>query len=305
MSVHVRKLARVTRRAPSVRCRRRDRPAALRALLEGVDRAALVDDDPVALVHRYRDPHDQEVAGLLVAALAYGRVRSIKDAAERALARLGPRPAQSLERGGPAALEGFVYRFQRGEDLPRFLGAIGALRARHGSLAAAFASSTDPDEPDLAGAAARFVGALRAEMRAFDPGRPLSNGLRYLVPDPGSGGAAKRLWLYLRWMIRRADGLDPGTWARLRPDLRPAGLLVPLDTHLARIARYLELTRRRADDLITAREITTALAAVDPDDPVRFDMALCHLGISGACPPALDLARCGPCVLSPTCGRRR
>ena len=270
---------------------------ALEGLLLEADRPALVRNDPVELVRRYRDPHDQEVAGLLVAGLAYGRVSSIRDRAGAALDALGPRPSVAIASAeGLAALEGFVYRFQRGDDLPRFARAMATLRQRHGSLAAAFALGVRPEAPDHADAAARFV----AELRDAFGGTP-SYGLRYLLPDPASGGAAKRLFLYLRWMIRPEDGLDLGAWPALVPELRPAGLILPLDTHISRIGRYLGLSDRNADDLRTAREMTATLRALDPEDPVRYDMALCHLGISGRCPRALDADKCRVCTIAQVC----
>lgn len=287
------------RSPPKARARRRALGPRLDALVAQVDRAALVAGDPVELVHRYPDPHDQEVAGLVVAALAYGRVASIRAAAEAALGPLGARPAEALAGGAGEALDGFVYRFQRGDDLPRFLGAVAAVRRRHGSLGAAFEARLEPGAADVASAATAWVAELRAEMG------PLTYGLRYLIPDPGTGGAAKRLWLYLRWMVRGPDGLDLGAWRALAPRVPPSGLVVPLDTHVARIARYLGLTARRTNDLAAARAITRALARLDPDDPVRYDMALCHLGISGSCPRRLDLAACARCPVASACGRRR
>ncbi|MEO1227412.1 MAG: TIGR02757 family protein [Myxococcota bacterium] len=282
--------------------RRRPRSArelreALDGLLARVNPEALVAEDPVSLVHRYPDPHDQEVAGLVVAGLAYGRVASIRDKAREALDRLGARPARSVDRGEVTALRGFVYRFQRGEDLVRLATAIGALRARHGSLGQAFSELRRPEDLDHADTASRWVGALR---EAMNP--PLTYGARYLLPDPGSGGASKRLLLYLRWMIRGPDGLDLGAWGRaLAPSLRPDRLVIPIDTHISRLARYLGLTERRADDLTTAREITTGLARLCAEDPIRYDMALCHLGISGACPRELEPAKCGACPLWDVC----
>lgn len=282
---------------------RRARPRAevrtqLEALLGSVDRQALVAEDPLALVQAYEDPHDQEVAGLVVASLAYGRVASITAIAGKVLSRLGSSPARAADEGQVEALDGLVYRFQRGRDLPNFVAALGVLRRRHGSLARAFADVRTSADADLADTAARFVAAVRAEQAESGE---LSYGARYLLPDPASGGAAKRLLLYLRWMIRPADGLDLGTWAQLGAGLPPSGLVIPLDTHIARVARYLGFTRRAADDLRTAREITGALAKLDPEDPVRYDMALCHLGISGACPRRLDLDKCAVCPLREVC----
>lgn len=267
----------------------------LDAFLSATDAARLVERDPVELVRAYDDADDQEVAGLLVAALAYGRAGVVRDKAGALLRRLGRSPARAIGSArSRARMQGFVYRFQRGDDLPRFAEAIHRVRRSHGSLRQAFAASVAPDAPDFGDAMGAFAGALRAGWGP-DP----SYGLAYLVPTTADGGAAKRLALYLRWMIRPADGVDLGTWAG--PDLPPGRLLAPLDTHLARIARYIGLTDRRTTDLATAREISAALRQLDPADPLKYEMALCHLGISGACPARRDPEACAACGIEPVC----
>ena len=275
----------------------------LRAVLDRFvadsDAAALAARDPVELVRLYTHPHDQEVAGLIVASLAYGRVASIKRSAGGLLERLGASPARSVDTGRAAKVaDGFVYRFQRGSDLPRFLRALQRVRARHGSLAEAFAHGVRADEDDYVPAMDRFSSLLHGELGP----RP-SYGLRYLVPRAvASGGAAKRLCLYLRWMIRPAGPQDLGAWQRLAPgQVDPARLVVPLDTHIERIARYIGLTERRTPNMRTAREITAALRRLRPDDPLYYDIALCHLGISGSCPRARNPELCRGCPIRAAC----
>jgi uncharacterized protein (TIGR02757 family) len=100
----------------------------------------------------------------------------------------------------------------------------------------------------------------------------------YFWARPSTGSACKRINLFLRWMVRR-DAIDPGGWTAI-----PARqLVVPLDTHTIRTGRCLRLTRRTTPGWKMAVEITNALRNLDPDDPVRYDFALCHLGMMGAC----------------------
>jgi uncharacterized protein (TIGR02757 family) len=258
------------------------------------DKEALVRGDPVELVHRYSDPEDQEVAGLLVAMLAYGRVASIKAKASRALELLGKNPARAIaDQKKTRALSGFIYRFQSGEDVPRFLGAIARVRQQYGSLASAFAAGTDARDPHYALAMDRFTARLTAAVDG-----PLTGGLRFLLP----GGAAKRLALYLRWMVRDADGVDLGAF----PALQPGGadkskLIIPLDTHIERIGRYLGLTDRKGGGQKTAIDITTTLQRLCPADPLVYDLALCHLGISGLCPRRRDVELCADCQIKSVC----
>jgi hypothetical protein len=131
---------------------------------------------------------------------------------------------------------------------------------------------------------------------------PRDSPVRFFFPDPASGSACKRWNLYLRWMVRK-DALDFGLW----PGIPASRLVIPTDTHVHRVARRLGLTRRKAADWKTAREITDRLARFDPEDPVRYDYALCRIGEEGICRPELALSRCGECPLGPACptGRRR
>jgi uncharacterized protein (TIGR02757 family) len=107
----------------------------------------------------------------------------------------------------------------------------------------------------------------------------------------------KRVNLFLRWMIRPDDGIDLGLWE----PVRPAQLVIPLDTHVSRISRYLGLTDRRTVDWKMAVEVTRTLRGLDGDDPVRFDFALSRLGILDLCPRRVDPERCRACSLVSVC----
>ena len=102
--------------------------------------------------------------------------------------------------------------------------------------------------------------------------------------------------LYARWMIRSADGVDLGLWP-----ISPSALLIPVDTHIHRISRNLGLTKRRTASWATAEEITAELRKFDPEDPVKYDFALCHLGVSRDCPSRPLLIKCENCVLQDVC----
>ncbi len=276
--------------APSARDRQlADR---LEALLATQDRGRTRETDPVGFVHRYEDDADREVVGLVASSLAFGNVSSVRRSVARALGALGPHPARTIARGRPELerrLDGFVHRVYRGPHLAAMLRGAARLRRRHGSLGAAFGRAVK-EEGSLRGGLARFADALR--------GQDAPRGLRHLVPNPRAGSACKRLLLYLRWMVRPADGVDLGLW-----DFSPARLIIPVDTHIHRIARNLGLTARTDASWTTAEEITEALRRLDPNDPVRFDFALCHLGVARDCPSRRDEAKCRRCVLRPVCLR--
>lgn len=283
--------------------------AALRPLLARLDatldRASRLAADPVELPRRYASPHDQEVAGLLAACLAYGRADLFKPILVRLLEQLGPSPAAAVEAFAAApsasAVGWFRYRFNQPADLAALLAAIGHLRRQHGSIGDRFSAlfaASGGGPPALRPALAAFA----AELREAPPVAPLlggrgGRGLRHLLPDAAGPGAAKRWNLFLRWMVRGPDAVDLGAWR----GVPRSALVVPLDTHVHRVARRLGLTRRADAGWRTAEEITAALRLVDPEDPVRYDFAICHLGMSGACPARLTPAHCAACPLVSAC----
>lgn len=242
--------------------------------------------DPVRFPRRYLDPRDSEAAALLAALFAYGNVTSMGDFLERLLAGLGPSPYRALTHG-PLPGRAPFYRFQTAAEVARLLRGVGSVLRRHGSVEAAFCSVEGDPEAGLENLAL----LLRKEVR------PLTPGLAHLLPLPSAGSACKRWWLFLRWVVRPDDGLDLGLWTCVKP----AELRVPVDTHLARIAYALGLTRRRTPDRAFSIEVTASLARFCPEDPTRYDFAIAHLGISRACRGRLVEEVCAACSLRPHC----
>jgi uncharacterized protein (TIGR02757 family) len=226
--------------------------------------------------------------------MAFGRVNAFLAVIETLLGRLGARPAATLasldDTGRAEAARGLVHRFVGPPQLAGLLAGLGRLARDEGGLKPSFLAGFRAGGDVVAGLAS-LAGAVR-RAAGPDPG--------FLVASVGPANPAKRLNLFLRWMVR-ADGLDLGDWL----EVPPAALLVPLDVHVFRIAQLLGLLppRRSGPRLADARALTEALAGFDPDDPVRFDLALSHLGISGACKGRLDRA-CVDCPLGPVCRAR-
>lgn len=242
--------------------------------------------------------------GLIVSAFAYGNVKSILATSQRALSYLGPRPAQTLASFDPRTdtrrLRAFYHRFNTSRDLAVFFWMIRRLLEDHGSLENAFLSGLSPDATDTGRAIDRFTGAmLGSGYERFYPSGELKRriGVRFLLPSPCDGSACKRINLYLRWMVRPSDGVDCGIWTRVRADQ----LVIPLDTHIARISAYIGLTDLKTPGWPMALDITRALRDLDPADPLRYDFALCHLGIAGDCPRKRDLRKCFACPIKAIC----
>jgi uncharacterized protein (TIGR02757 family) len=275
---------------------------ALEALLARTDAAARVRGDPVELPHRYSDPQDIEVAALLSAALAYGRVDLFKPKLTALLQALGRSPARLAREASAAELlnriKDFEYRMTGPEDVACLLQGAGAMLRRHGSLGAGFTLHFKRLGSSVQNALGAFVDELCSEdFTSLTGQRGPTRRLKHLLPHPSRGSACKRLNLFLRWMIRGPDGVDFGLWR----EIPTAALVMPLDTHVHRIGQFIGLTKRTDLSWRTAEDITRRLRVLDPADPVRFDFAISHLGISGACAARRDELRCAGCPLKPIC----
>jgi uncharacterized protein (TIGR02757 family) len=256
--------------------------AALDRLVAAFARATHV-DDPVRLLSRYPDPADREVAAFLAAGLAFGRVRSVINSVESVLAVMGPAPAAFVRRFSIARdgrrLRPLVHRWSRGEDLIALVLVLQRMLCDAGSIEQFFARGLDPDAPDVEAALESFaVRACAIDVSAAYGPAAGRRGVTYFFPRPGAGSACKRLNLFLRWMVRR-DAVDPGGWSAIRP----SQLIVPLDVHVIRVGRCLRLTRYQSPGWRMATDITASLRRLDPGDPVKYDFALCHLGMMGEC----------------------
>lgn len=268
------------------------------------DRAWL-SPDPLEFLHRYDDPRDVEVFGFYAAGLAYGRVELIRRALDELARRLGPHPARFVRDFSPrrdaARFRGFVHRFHTGKDIALLTELLHHALLEEETLGDWFARGDDPAASDIAPGLTDFCARMlgRTGLELTRGGRvPATAPVRYFFSSPAGGSACKRLNLYLRWMVRHdRHGLDFGLWRRVSP----ARLVIPLDTHIARIATNLGLTTRRTPDWRMALEITAALRRFDPEDPVKYDFALCRLGILELCPRRRDPAKCAACHIQPVC----
>jgi uncharacterized protein (TIGR02757 family) len=253
------------------------------------------DNDPVGIVHRYKEPLDRELVALLASALAFGNVKALRAKIEDALARIGPEVALAADdaEGLTERLRGWKHRVYRDEDLTRLL--LGARRVQRagGSLGAVLARDL-AEAGDLRAALSAWTGRIRREGGLdAETGR---RGGAHILADPGKGSAVKRLMLLLRWMSRPADGVDLGQWP-----IPTSALLIPVDTHIHKLGRNLDLTRRKDVSWKTAEEITASLRRFDAEDPVKYDFSLCHLGMLQHCPSRRDPARCEGCGVKSVC----
>lgn len=273
---------------------------ALRDALETLTaRYRTPDGDPVSFPRRYEDPGDKEAAGFIASSLAFGNAKAFDKTVGKILSVMGPSPYGFLLRFSPGR-DGRMFlplghRWVKGRDIIALLSALKTALKKHGSLKALFLKGFSRTHQDVGTALARFVDRLRE----YRSGRGRTGHGSFFFPTPLNGSACKRMNLFLRWMVRHEDGLDMGLW----PEVPASRLIAPLDTHVYRLSVYLGWTRRKTKDWKTALEITGALRGMNPEDPLKYDFALCHHGMeycSGQGPE-----RCPPCPLRRLCGEEK
>lgn len=239
--------------------------------LEGLfDRSCLA-TDPVCHVHRYADPRDQEMAGLVSALLSFGNVKSIQASLQRVLGRMGPHPAEFVAgfRDRPGICDGLGHRWVRGEDLRLLFQVLHEILKAHDTVEQWFAQGNVED--DVSG----LLDRVSRDVQSLVPRSQSSRGFRCFFPTPQDGSPCKRLNMYLRWMVRPPDGIDLGLWSRIRS----SQLIVPLDTHVYRFGMKYRLSRLKTASWDFAADVTSFLKKLDPNDPVKYDFAICHYGM--------------------------
>lgn len=250
--------------------------------------------DPITFPLRYPGLLDREIVALVAASFAFGRVAAIIKIVKQVLAPLGPSPAFTLQSTGPVELgrlyPTFRYRFVSHEGLIAFLSGIRHILLTSGTLNN-LVKKEDPIET---------VDYIYRQLLSGSGNEQALLGSN-LLADPKRGGPAKRWMLFLRWMVRK-EFPDFGIWSHL---ISPSRLIIPLDTHVLRISRYLGFTDNTSPSMKVAREITGYLAELDRDDPLQFDFAIAHLGIDGICPRERDSRHCNICPLQEFCKEGR
>jgi uncharacterized protein (TIGR02757 family) len=248
--------------------------------------------DPLQLVLRYSNSRDQEIAGLLAGAFAYGRADIVVANVGRVLDRMLPSPYEylvKLDRSeARRRFAGFVHRFHKTPELIDLLTRIANAIREHGTLGDLFRLCYDDRDSDIGPSLTRFVEALIGSRK--------TKALDYLLTSPANGSACKRMNLFLRWMVRRTPP-DLGIWSFVDP----AKLVMPVDTHIHRIATFLGINDRKTADWKSARAITDRLALFDRADPVRYDFAICRLGILDLCSRKRRKENCDVCLLRDVC----
>lgn len=244
--------------------------AALQALLDEkadlYNRLTFIETDPISVPHRYTQPADIELAAFLAATIAWGQRTILIRNANWLLDRMDDAPAafiRDFQEGDLKPFESFVHRTFNGEDCLFFLRSLQRLLKENSSLEKLFESPEGDVKHGIIQFRKQFLGNEA-------PARTSRH-----VSDPSRNSAAKRINMFLRWMVRHDNrNIDFGIWSVFNP----SQLICPLDVHSGGVARKLGILHRKQDDWQAAEELTAMLRSFDPVDPVKYDFALFGLG---------------------------
>lgn len=225
--------------------------------------------DPISIPHRYDRKEDVEISGLCTALISWGRRDLIIRSAMEWMQRMDHRPYEFVMQASEselASLRTFVHRTFKDSDPVDLLRSLRQLYGSAGGMEAAFA--VRDGEEDSSSAIVRFRNELlkQAHQKRFE---------KHLA-DPSSGSAAKRLHMFLRWMVRKDEvGVDLGIWTSI--PMRK--LMIPLDVHSGRVAREMGILKRKANDHQAVVEITRFSRSIFPEDPALMDYAFFGMGV--------------------------
>ncbi|MBA4743869.1 MAG: TIGR02757 family protein [Muricauda sp.] len=228
-----------------------------------------LEDDPIQIPHQFTGKEDIEISAFLTATIAWGNRKSIINNASKLMGLMGNTPYDFVINHTDDDLEelrSFVHRTFNGIDLVYFVTSLKHIYKNHGGLEAIFTEHQTKDS--MQPAISKFKEVF------FE--LPHQSRTQKHVSDPNKGSAAKRINMFLRWMVRDNDtGVDFGLWKKIDP----GKLSCPLDVHSGNVARKLKLLKRKQNDAKALEELDNNLRKLDATDPVKYDFALFSLGV--------------------------
>ncbi|MFS4468417.1 TIGR02757 family protein [Maribacter sp. 2210JD10-5] len=228
-----------------------------------------LESDPLQVPHEFSKKEDIEISAFLTATIAWGNRKSIIANANRLMELMGKSPHEFVLHHTKADLESlqeFVHRTFNGIDLAYFIHSLKNIYINHNGLETVFTKYQEMDS--LQPAISKFKEVF------FE----LPHQVRTMkhVSDPLKGSAAKRINMFLRWMVRTdKTQVDFGIWK----NIPSSKLSCPLDVHSGNVARKLKLLQRKQNDAKALAELDKNLRKLDPKDPVKYDFALFGLGV--------------------------
>lgn len=230
-----------------------------------------ISSDPISIPHRFSNKEDIEISGFLAATIAWGQRTTIVNNGFRLMDLMDNAPFDFVINAGTEDLKrltSFVHRTFNGDDCLFFIESLRNIYMYKGGLEKVFSAGIIAGDTDI-------FNALCAFRDVFLNSPHLHRSAKHIA-NPATGSTAKRINMFLRWMVRKDDkGVDFGLWNSISPSL----LCCPLDVHVGNIARKIGLLERKQNDWKAVKELTGHLRKFDPADPVKYDFALFGMGV--------------------------
>ena len=237
-----------------------------------------ISPDPLQFLHHFSKEEDIELVGFIASIFAYGNVKQIINVLDKILLISNSNPYEfvmNFNKGkSQIKLKGLKHRFYTDEDIVNLFSALNNIYRQKGSLKNLFLENFNSGEKNVKNALSLFSKNFIYSIKDRTKSDRISQGVRFMFPLPELGSACKRMNLFLRWMVRK-DDLDFGIWNEIAANK----LVIPVDIHVARICKSLKLTTYKNVSWKMAEEITENLTKYDPVDPVKYDFAICHIGM--------------------------
>lgn len=228
-----------------------------------------IETDPVQIPHQFQKKENIEISGFLTATISWGNRKSILKNANYLMELLGHAPFDFVMNHSEKDLESldkFVHRTFNGRDLSYFIKALKNIYGQHEGMEKIYSKYSDKDS---------LQPAIHHFKEIFFE-LPHEKRTEKHVSDPMKNSAAKRINMFLRWMVRgNGENVDFGLWQMVAP----SQLSCPLDVHSGNVARKLGLLKRKQNDAKALAELDINLRKMDPNDPVKYDFALFGLGV--------------------------
>ena len=237
-------------------------------LVEKYENIDFIKDDPVKIPNRFSEKKDIEIAGFIASLVAYGRREVFLKKLDTLFCIAQNEPLNFILNFEPKILGDFNYRFGKPEDFSQIFNIMRDLYSKNSSLEDLFKYGYENQIDDN-----MFIPITDYFYANAKDNN--SQGFKFMLPNARKGSAMKRMCMYLRWMVRKGP-VDFGIWNFMKP----SELLIPLDTHVARLSREMGLLTRNANDFKSVLEITENLRKFDPEDPVKYDFAMFGYGVN-------------------------
>jgi uncharacterized protein (TIGR02757 family) len=256
-------------------------------------------NDPIEFPHRYKNIDDILLIGFISALFSYGKVKLFKNVLEKLFSYLQSEPSRFLKDVDDNTIHKFTkniyYRFYTSIDIEILLKSLKRILNRERMIDF---FSKPFIRNDLITGISELRNNFFVEFKEVN-GRKTSDGIKFMLPDPEANSPLKRILMFLRWMVRK-DNIDFG----IINTIKSKDLIIPLDTHTANICRLLNMTSRNNNDLKCAIEITNYLRNLSPSDPVKYDFAIAHIGITEGCIHSYNKDICKNCILASFCNNK-